>query len=210
MNESFDYSKEYIKIQNDLVWLYENFFRLSLVRDINIKTSDYSFGYNLRIKDEEDIYKTVYDSAINNKTYTILLQDESMLSLFYVFGSENQLIEFSLSFIPNPYIDDDTDIYSRYKNYNFKDIIAQYLRFDMSYEGVIPFMHPITHFHACLNKNGFRFPLKNIIYPKTFLWIIAKYLYNIELYSINEDEQTTFLTKEELAGMLLSLNYDNK
>lgn len=206
---SVDYFKVYTEIENDFIWLNNNFFHFSLIRDINIKKHEAVLGCKIRIKDEENSYKLVYDSAIKDKTYSILLQDESVISLFYAFDSEKQLIEFSLSFIPNPYIEDDTDIYKRYKNYDFKDIIAQYLRFDMSYEGVIPFLHPITHLHACLNKNAFRLPLKNVIYPKTFLWIIAKYLYNTELYSINKDNQTTFLTKEELSGMLLSFNYDN-
>lgn len=136
---------------------------------------------------------TLYKSFLNNKDYTILFKDGSLIQLSYEFDSRmRNLIKHRLFFLHFPFLNDDTneqvgalDYLESFETQNI-DTFFQIEKFESI--GFIRFdydpkasensetSHPICH--LTINKEGVRVPISRPIKPETFLKFILNHYYN--------------------------------
>lgn len=126
-------------------------------------------------------YKSVFDDLLNNDKYTILLVDDSMITLHYLFNPDGSLKEQTLSFLPN--YKDNVSSEEDQQDANISDEtffkrISNYIRIDYTELGRKEYTHALVHLHIGVFKESIRFPLQHFLYPYEFLFIIFKYLYH--------------------------------
>ena len=131
---------------------------------------------------KESTYKAVFNDAISNDKYTILLMDDSIIAMNYVFNNDGSLKEQTLSYLPN-YRNNIDDREERYQDANidekiFYEKISNYIRVDYTELGREECIHTLVHMHVGVFKGGIRFPLQHFLYPYEFLFFIFKYLYH--------------------------------
>lgn len=172
-------------------------------------------------------YMDRYDEIVKDKQYQILFKDESLISLYYKFNSDGDIIQHNLSFIPS--IDNYIILEEDGKEVNrlLMNSFTDYFRIDFDKTGYQEITHCENHAHIGLkerrkkknaeiddinqiyyenaktvDRNEIRFPVKHVIYPYDFIYIICKYVYhdsNKVLDSLKVDlERRVILTDLEL------------
>lgn len=172
--------------------------KLRLKKDIGNKRGAYSpHFFDIMHSDE---YKKIYDCAIENQDFEIMLQDES----FFQFNFSSN--SYSLAYFPRPtkFIDFeewlsnmfavninsnaaefeifkqemilDGDIHSEYEQYlneldSLQTIVP--IRFDYDRDNYTEIYHPLCHFHIGLN-NHIRIAFDKFITPLNFFHFILK------------------------------------
>lgn len=147
-------------------------------------------------------YKTIYDLAIKNNDFNLMLNDKS----FFQFNEKEANKELRLAFYPNPYNLFEYDEFSKeaidllhsneitYDEYDqlttefnfYLDVPP--IRYDLSYKQYKAPYHPTGHFHiGFCNEN--RWPVKRLFNPYLFvLKILVHYYYNVFTQSTNNDD----------------------
>lgn len=144
-------------------------------------------------------YKLIYDTAIDNMDYEILLEDDSIFQLRkegdkyrYVFiqsktayisfkdflsefleESEIPKSEEELEALKITYEDD----FQQRRDEQKINIGATYLRYDADKLGYKPNLHSYAHFHIGLN-NSLRLPCSRILTPFSFVLFSIKHFYS--------------------------------
>lgn len=133
---------------------------------------------------------TIYECAIKNKDYDILLKDDSIIQF------QKKDTDLRYAYIQNPYhfvskqdyltsiftLDDlelysdqltnideliDEEEYEQFLNEQKLNSISNYFRYDCSPAGYDPLIHSYSHFHIGMNSNV-RIPTSKIITPLKF------------------------------------------
>ena len=173
-------------------------------RFIGEKTAKFTYkNYHIRYRECDD-----------EMNWQVKLLDDSLISFFYSFDKDGNLLEYSLSFIPSF----DEGAIEAVKNFSqilptLTPCFNDYIRIDFSDIGYRSGVHEKQHLHKGLvernksrNKeareedsledinlrNEFRIPINNIIYPLDFIYFIMKYIYDDDeksLKSIIIDEE---------------------
>ena len=155
-------------------------------------------------------YTDSIDAISESGDYFISLFDGSLINVFYSFDSEDQLLAFSLSFLPNvvseALFENDYSILQNYSgNY--------YLRIDYDPNSYRENIHTKIHMHTSLNKKDLRIPVNKIILPSEFLYFVLKNIYGKSdistfkekmIENIGTYERETLLSQDEKASFFLS------
>ncbi len=132
-------------------------------------------------------YTDKYFSVISEKNYQISFLDESLISMYYKFYETGEIEKYNLSFVPS------IDIEIIENDYRSEEVfdsnMMDYLRIDYDKQGYKEVVHELQHLHIGLtchgkkkedNRNELRIPVVDKIYPWDFIYLIAKYIYNID------------------------------
>lgn len=133
-------------------------------------------------------YKYVFDNLLSEDKYTILLTDDSMFVMQYIFNENGSIKEHTLSFLPNYKVDilgrkddeniNDADISdANISDETFCRRLSNYVRIDYSEVGRQEYYHSLVHLHLGVFEEGIRLPLQHFLYPYEFLFLIFKYIY---------------------------------
>lgn len=129
-------------------------------------------------------YKEIFDIILYQDQYTIALIDDSMILMHYIFDNDGNMIQHTLSFLPNykdTYLkEDELWIDDSTSEINYNSRLGNYIRVDYNSLGRREYYHTLVHMHVGVFKDGIRIPLQHFLYPYEFLYIIFKYIYHIE------------------------------
>ena len=128
-------------------------------------------------------YKQIFNTLQRKEEYTILLVDDSMLTLHYVFNQDRSLKGQTLSFFPNYRNNTSSGDIENSEDADVDDKrtfekLSNYIRIDYTEVGRQEYIHTLVHLHVGVFKESIRFPLQHFLYPYEFLFLIFKYLYN--------------------------------
>ena len=145
-------------------------------------------------------YKYVFDKLLSEENYTILLTDDSMFVMDYIFDESGSIKEHTLSFLPNYKVDimdknneEDTED-ANISDETFCRRLSNYVRIDYTEKGRKEYYHSSVHLHLGVFEEGIRLPLQHFLYPYEFLFMIFKYIYKKEDVSLRKLE--ILMTKE--------------
>ena len=74
---------------------------IPLIRDYKCPTIGNDYIGELSGKFTYKNYYEVYNNCLKNQNYQILMQDESMISMYYSFDNKGEINRYNLSFIPS-------------------------------------------------------------------------------------------------------------
>lgn len=190
---------EYEIVKREIEYLYLVQEKIPIINDVNI----------LRLRNDEIgertnkfthvNYHEVYKIMLEEKKYNILINDESMISFYYMFDEEGKIIHHNLSYIPSI----DSDIYlgediTLENQVLISKIANNYIRIDYDKTGKKEIVHTDIHMHfgiypkdESLTNSELRIPVEGILFPYEFMYIIFKYFYEVE------DKYVSFLLEEE-------------
>lgn len=151
-------------------------------------------------------YVDRYSEILKDEQYQIIFNDESLISFFYKFNNQGEIIQHNLSFIPsldNDIVLEEYDLYDVHANRLLMNSFTDYFRIDLDKTGYKEITHCESHAHIGLKerrkgigseiedidemyykndkidyRNEIRFPVKHVIYPYDFIYIICKYVYH--------------------------------
>ena len=130
-------------------------------------------------------YKEIYNNTLRDEGFTILLTDDSIISMQYIFDDNGKLKKHTLSFLPNYKRDilsneeepqEDAVISSE----EFSMRLSNYMRIDYGELGRKDYYHALVHLHIGVFRESMRIPLQSFLYPNDFLFFIFKYIYHLE------------------------------
>lgn len=143
-------------------------------------------------------YREQTEKILKEEGYTILLIDDSFLTLNYHFDNEGNISKHVLSFVPsykNDLYREDMDKNEVRQNHQEQDAnvseeafckrISNYIRIDYDTLGQKKYYHTPVHFHAGVFDYSFRLPFETALFPNDFLYLIFKYIYHIEDECLN-------------------------
>lgn len=133
-------------------------------------------------------YYERYKECIDDNNYQLMMQDESIITMFYSFNDNESISKYNLSFIPSLNCEIDEN------NCEINNIIGDvenYVRIDLDEKGYEKIVHEKQHLHLGLNFNTknnerhkIRLPIGEKLYPFDFIYLILKFVYNMsEKYS---------------------------
>lgn len=148
--------------------------------------------------------KTIYDIAIDNRDYELLLDDDSIFqfnkngdSYRYAFIQSHVTYYSFLDFLAEIFDEDEipkdndsleeiridyAEDYEQRRNEQKLNLGAMYIRYDADAKGYRPNFHSYAHFHIGIN-NSFRLPSSIILTPLSFVLFVLKHVY-ISLWEI--------------------------
>lgn len=162
-----------------------------LFPEINIlnsyKEDEFSIGHEaLRVR--YNYYMDIYDRMIEDESYSVLMLDDSMLNMYYIFNEKGEVQYHNLSFMPNYKVDvhisdeeGKTKVQSEDANISHIDLnrrLSNYVRIDYDEKGRQEFVHSLIHLHTSVFKEALRLPVDHYITPFEFLFFILKYIYH--------------------------------
>lgn len=149
-----------------------------------------------------------FDKMMYNCQYTILLEDDSMVFLFYEFNDNNNVTSHILSYLPSfrndsengkEYTDENNE-----EEINFIQLhrrISNFVRVDFEEVGRKEYYHSLIHMHIGTERNALRIPIEHFVMPFEFLFFVLKYVYHLpdeELTGIEcEISRNSMLTEKE-------------
>lgn len=168
-------------------------------------------------------YVSTYLELVNSKKYHIVLNDVSLICLYYQFDDNNKIIKHCLYYIPSP--SENIELAFQSKIYNSMneldsniilelcELLEKYIRIDYDLEGKKEFIHTNVHLHYGLTNNKMRIPIYSKIYPEEFVYFILKYVYESDdtrLEKLNLKENKIIeLSEIELKRFYLNNKLDN-
>lgn len=171
-----------------------------------------------------DTYKELFDSILREEEYTILLLDDSLITMNYIFDDEGRIQKHNLSFVPSYkndlmienderyVLDSESDEDANISEVDIARRLSSYIRIDYDNVGKQLYYHSTVHMHIGVFDNGLRLPLQHAVYPNEFLFLIFKYIYQIEDGKLgkleNEYSKECLLSELELSKFKIS--YGNK
>lgn len=144
-------------------------------QSIGVNTEHFRFGS----------YIEQFNNLANDALYTILLTDDSMIAMHYIFDENLFLIKHTLSYLPDYKRDlfDSTEIMNEDANIEIEDLarrLSNYLRVDFDTLGKQEYFHTDVHLHVGLFRDSFRIPLKSYLFPNDFVYLVFKYIYHLD------------------------------
>ena len=150
-------------------------------------------------------YMEAFDEMMYNCQYTVLLEDDSMIFLFYEFDENNNVIGHILSYLPSFRNDsenrkENTDENNQ-EEIDFKQLhrmISNFVRVDFEEVGRKDYYHSLIHMHIGTERNALRIPIEHFVLPFEFLFFVLKYIYNLE------DDELTVIECEMARDSMLT------
>ncbi|PFU61798.1 hypothetical protein COK90_11550 [Priestia megaterium] len=213
---------EFEIVNMQILNLYKIQEEIPIINDVNIyKLGKKEIGERTG-KFTQITYPDVYREMLEEKKYNILINDESIISFYYLFDDQNKIKKHSLSFIPSL----DIEIcFSEEQTPDNRIVILQntnnYIRVDYDITGKKDIVHTDVHmhygiFHTEFEKDYFEFriPVEGILYPNEFIYLIFKYLYNVDDQYVNFLLEDKYIKEQrleqcELNKLILSFNRES-
>lgn len=177
-------------------------------------------------------YAETFDKMMYDSRYTILLDDDSMVFMFYEFDEQENIIGHVLSYLPNFrdveeyyegfWEESDTEsieeVNLRYivtvdeKKYLIRlhDKLSNFVRVDYEVDGNAEYYHSLIHMHVGTERNAIRIPVEHCVMPYEFLYFVLKYVYRLDDDELCELEfdctRTSMLTKNEKRKLKLAFS----
>jgi hypothetical protein len=177
-------------IEKNMIEFLKIWHNISQIRKFinNFKENSNTFGKKTSKFTKKNYIDSYKNTIIENKNYQLIFRDESVISFFYEFDNNNQIVSYSLSYIPG--IHEEIAI----EEYDYNDVkellessYKDYIRIDLEEKGYKEILHTKNHFHYRISEDDentprkdIRMPLSQILYPLDFIYIICKYIYHIE------------------------------
>lgn len=126
-------------------------------------------------------YIEQYNEVLQNKNFQIIFQDESLISMYYLFRENGDIEQYHLSFIPSPHNEVEKDD-------KWDNSMIEYIRIDYDMTGYNPIIHEKQHIHLGVSfpnddpekiRNLMRIPISEKIYPWDFIYLISKLVYHL-------------------------------
>lgn len=155
---------------------------------VNIVNDYHATGRTIGINTDHFHFQT-YMEEFNNfseaASYTILLTDDAMIAMHYIFDDSGKLIKHNLSYLPDYKRDlfDTTETMNEDANIESDKLaerLSNYLRVDFDTCGYAEYYHTKVHLHLGLFDNPFRIPLQTYLLPNDFLYLVFKYIYHLD------------------------------
>ena len=180
------------QILSEWRWIYANFPKFDLINDAKMP-SDHSATLGHKFDHfKRKNYKSAYNTALEDESYSIYLNDDSIIYFYYIFDVNEKVVGHNLAYVPPP------------NNYNFLDeeiSISKYLRVDYDKTGYKSIIHTLVHLHIGIDNPEFRIPISHYLSPFDFLYIILKYMYHNEQDIVDKlvtkKQKDCLLTNEE-------------
>lgn len=181
---------EIVKRQVNNLYIVQD--KIPIINDVQLrKLSDTEIGVRTG-KFTQHTYPDLYTSMLFNKEYHLLLNDESIISMYYLFNQDKSIEKHNLSYIPS--LDAEVCLAEEITE-NEKILILQntnnYIRVDYDSTGKRDIVHTNVHMHYGIfhteyknECNELRIPLEGELYPNEFIYIILKYIYDLEESSL--------------------------
>lgn len=149
---------------------------------------------------KESNYNDIFSAVLNDKLYSVLFMDGSIITMYYQFDNQDNIQSANLHYLPNPNIDsEDSDIFNIFSGYTQADILSKYIRIDFDDNGYEKFFHGYVHLHSTLNKNGPRFSLDTWLSPLQFIEFILITVYKQSVFALQDTyAKKQLLTSDEL------------
>lgn len=206
---------QFSQIKNQIDNFFHSLKSIAIVKDYNVFSNMYShekIGYKVPKFNIEN-YISNYKRILMNKEYTILLNDESMITMNYNFDSNGNVLSHNLSFVPSipedVFIAEETDLSFEEKIILHK-VVTKYVRIDYEPNIAKPILHSNVHFHFGIYQRdkdsiikNLRVTFQGIVFPYDFMYIIFKYFYNVDdnyltnIYDQDVKRSTTIDSEEE-------------
>lgn len=219
-------------IFNEFNYLYSCYNQIQAIDYINFPHISDSIGLEPIRVDELESYIEAYYNALNSNKFSIKMFDESLLFMNYRFSNDD-LIYHKLAFFPSPhsnaiyknslnteYINtellenldkhfpellrfDETISYDQIDISKKLNLLSLYIRIDFDMEGNKKYIHTPVHLHSNFCRDGLRWPIRNALSPCEFVYLILRYVYDIECDFLKEKvlEKTSrkdYLDKDEV------------
>lgn len=151
-------------------------------------------------------YMDTFDEMLYHSKYTIALEDDAMICMFYEFDDNNNVIGHTLSYLPNFQNDEeieeemhnDEDVQKETDFIQLHRRISNFVRVDFEEVGWTEYYHSLVHMHIGTERNALRIPIEHCVMPFEFLFFVLKYIYHLE------DEELEDLECEMLRDSLLT------
>lgn len=142
-------------INEQINHIYNNYYKDKIIRLCNkIKNDNFAYGVPFFMK--ETRYEDSYLAVLESNEYFIMLDDQSLINMCYLFDELGNIKKHTLSFIPP---------------INTKT----YIRVDFHDDEKS--VHYKTHLHISTNDDDCRIPVSKVVFPNDFLFLILKYFY---------------------------------
>lgn len=209
-------------VKNQILNLYLIQEKISIINDVKVfKMGDKEIGERTG-KFTQVTYPDLYKELLLNEKYHLLINDESVISFYYLFDENKKIKKHNLSFIPSL----DMDVYLADEiSLNDRILILQntnnYLRIDYDSKGKKDIVHTDVHMHYGIfhteyekDYSELRIPFEGVLYPYEFIYIILKYIYEVEnevLDFLLEEKynKDSFLEQSELDKLVLTFNRES-
>ena len=182
--------------------------KIHIINDVNDYHETKNIIGNKADKIRFHSYMEAFDKMMYNCQYTILLEDDSMVFLFYEFNDNNNVTSHILSYLPSfrndsengkEYTDENNE-----EEINFIQLhrrISNFVRVDFEEVGRKEYYHSLIHMHIGTERNALRIPIEHFVMPFEFLFFVLKYVYHLpdeELTGIEcEISRNSMLTEKE-------------
>lgn len=156
-----------------------------------------------RIKIKLDSYRERYDNLFASQKNYILLEDNSLITMYYIFDKKGKIMHHSLSYLPEV-LDDDFSSNDFCENeipdcFLFKNT-GNYIRIDYTSSGYEEYFRSKTHMHVGLSNDKLRIPFFTYLYPNEFIYLILKYMYK------NSDEKLLCISEFNIGKRVSTLS----
>ena len=133
-----------------------NYYKDKIINFCNILTEhNNKIGYSKFINSNE--YENVFQKIVDNNEFFLMLKDQSLISIAYIFDVSGTIVKHTLSYLPS-------------------SNKRPYIRIDYSFETPLK-NHPATHLHISLEEDSCRIPVKSVLMPNDFIFFILKFFY---------------------------------
>lgn len=185
--------------------LYTNCSNLCYVNDVKFPSESNQYLGDKVTHIKEKNYKQVFESLYNDNSFSILMMDGALITLFYEFDNSGSVCSHCLQYLPNILIEnDDDDLYHLFSDYEIRNILSKYVRIDFGKIGFQEHYHSACHIHFSLNKDGIRIPCDSWVSPMEFYMFIMTYIYHKPV-DIDKMSKRNVLTVNELVKCYLKI-----
>ena len=198
--------------------------KIQIINDVN----DYHENQkSIGDKSEKIRFKTymeVFDQMMYDARYTVLLEDDSMIFLYYEFDENGKIVEHVLSYLPNfrneevskenreiqDKDDRNGDADAEISSEVLHRRLSNFIRVDYENEGRKEYFHSLIHMHIGTEREALRIPVEHCVMPFDFLFFVLKYIYHIcdeQLICLESSKQKeVMLTEKERKKLKLIFN----
>lgn len=133
-------------------------------------------------------YHEVYKKMLEENEFHLLMNDESIISFYYLFDENGKIYQHSLSYIPSLDIEIyASDTLSLENHISISRTANNYIRIDYDKIGKKNIVHTDVHMHFGvfhkqdhMSFSELRIPMEGILFPYEFIYVITKYLYDVD------------------------------
>ncbi|VTY29746.1 Uncharacterised protein [Streptococcus salivarius] len=176
-------------------------------------------------------YDEMYREIKKNGNWQLKLLDDSLISFYYCFDNQGNVIKYSLSYIPCINEDSLAGLPSKSDRYEtLLPCFMNYIRIDFDETGYEKRVHELQHMHKGLNSrnkkhgqdesylgqsdletyiNEIRLPVKRVFFPNDFVQFILEYVYHesIDIVNLNPCNKKRIIIDEESQNFSIDNNY---